>query len=109
MKSKVKIIVTYQGTKLSTKFNIKDQTKFRHKNNIVYYSKCPKINCKNGYVGETNRKSIERIIDHNKRDKKSYLLKHARCENHTHVLEQDFKILGSNYQLSIKRKIIKTF
>ena len=44
--SKVKTMVTYQGTKLSTKFNIKDQTKFQNKNNIVYNGKCPNINCK---------------------------------------------------------------
>ena len=81
--SKLKTMVTYQGTKLSTKFNIKDQTKFQHKNNIVYDGKCPNINYKNDYVGETDRRSIERIIDHNKRDKKSHPLKHARDENHT--------------------------
>ena len=102
---KVKTMITYQGTKLSTKFNIKDQTKFHHKNNIVYYGKCPNENCKDDYVGETDRRSIERIIDHNKRDKKSHLLKHAQKENHTHVWEQNFKILGSNYQSNIKRKI----
>lgn len=56
-------------------------------------------------MGETDRRSIERIIDHNKRDKKSHLLKHAQNEKHTHVWEQDFKILGSNYQSNIKRKI----
>ena len=53
----------------------------------------------------TWEKQIGRIIDHNKRDKKSYLLKHERGENHTHGWKQDFKILGSNYHSSIKRKI----
>ena len=66
--SKVKTVATYQGTKLSTKFNIKDQTKFQHKS-IVYYGKCPKVNCKNDYVGGTYRRSIEKIIDHNKHKK----------------------------------------
>ena len=74
-------MVTYQRTKFSTKFNIKNQTKFQHKNNIVYYDKCLNIKCKNDYVGETNRRSIERIIDHNKREKKSQLLKYAQDEN----------------------------
>ena len=58
-----------QRTKLSTKFNIKDQTKFQHKNNIVYYGKCPNRNCKINYVAETDRRSTEIIIDHNKRNK----------------------------------------
>ena len=94
--SKMKTMVTYQWTKISTKFNIKDQTKIQLQNNMVYYGKCPNINCKNDCVGETGRRSIERIIDHNKRDKKSHLLKHARDENFTHVWKQDFKILGSS-------------
>ena len=59
-------MVIYQGTKLSAKFNIKDQTKFQHKNNILYYNKCP-------------------VPKNNKRDNKSYLLKYALDENHTHV------------------------
>ena len=66
--SKVKTVATYQGTKLSTKFNIKDQTKFQHKS-IVYYGKFPNVNCKNDYVGGTYRRSIEKIIDHNKHKK----------------------------------------
>ena len=65
----------------------------------------PKYKLQNDYVGETDRRSIERIIDHNRLDRKLQLLKHARDENHTHVWEQDFKILGSNYQSSIQRKI----
>ena len=32
-------------------------------------------------MGETNRRSIEIIIDHNKREKKSQLLKYAQDEN----------------------------
>ena len=98
-------MVTYQGTKLSAKLDLKDRTKFQHKNNIVYYGKCLNINYKNDYVGETDRRSLEKIIDHNKRDKKSHLLKHAHDENRTHVWEQDFKILGSSYQSSVKKKI----
>ena len=45
----------------------------------------PKYKLKNDYVGETDRKSIERTTDHNKHDKKSHLLKHAHDENHTHI------------------------
>lgn len=71
----------------------------------MYYGECPNINCKNDYVGETGRRSIKRIIDYNKRDKKLFLLKHSRDKNHTHMWQQNFKILGSNYQSSLKRKI----
>ena len=101
----VKTLITYEGTKLSTKFQVKDKTKFEHRHNITYYSCCPNINCSDSYVGETERRIKERIIDHNKRDKKSHLLKHARENGHNHVWKDDFKILNSNYRNSIKRKI----
>ena len=44
-------------------------------------------------------------MDHNKRDKSSHLLKHARESQHTHVWKDDFKILSGNYKSSVKRYI----
>ena len=44
-------------------------------------------------------------MDHNKRDKRSYLLKHARESQHTHVWKDDVKILNGNYKSTAKRKI----
>ena len=41
---------------------------------------------------------IARAINHNKRDKKSDMLKHSRDRLHSHVWEYDFKLLGNNYQ-----------
>ena len=46
----------------------------------------------------------ERIIDHNKRDKNSHILKHSREEGHTHVSGKDFKVLGNNYRSPFKRR-----
>ena len=45
------------------------------------------------------------MIDHNKRDKSSYLLKHARESQHTHVWKDDFKILNGNGKSNTKGKI----
>ena len=45
--------------------------------------------------------------DHKNRDKNFHLLKHSREKSRTHVWENDFKILGNNYQSNIKRKISK--
>ena len=50
------------------------------------------------HVRETDRKTKEHIMDHNKRDKSSHLLKHARESQHTHVWKDDFKILSGNYK-----------
>ena len=101
----VNTMISYKSTKLSTKFPVKDKTDFQHKNNVVYHSKCPSERCHENYIGETNRRIVERIQDHNNRDKNSHLLKHAREKGHTHVWENDFKTLGNNYQSNIKHKI----
>ena len=62
----VKTTVTYQSKKLVSKFPVKDKIDFQHQNNVVYYGKCPNPNCKDDYIGETDRRVIERVIDHNK-------------------------------------------
>ena len=62
----VKTCITYESTKLSTQFPVKDRTKFEHRHNIVYFSHCPNVTCNKTYVGETDRKIKECIIDHNK-------------------------------------------
>ena len=91
--SNVKTCITYEGTKLSTQFPVKDRTKFEHRHNVVYFSRCPNATCNDTYVGETDRRIKERIMDHNKRNKSSHLLKHAR------------DILNGNYKSSVKTKI----
>ena len=100
-----KVTVKYQSKKLGTKFHLKDKTRFNHQKNLVYYSKCPNKTCNEDYVGETDRRNEERIMDHNKRDKNSHLLKHSREKNHQHVWKNDFKVLGNNYRSNFKRKI----
>ena len=103
--TEVKTAVTYQSKKLGSKFQLKDKTRFNHQNNLVYYSKCPSKTCNKDYVGETDRRVEEGIVDHNKRDKNSHLLKHSRGKNHQHVWGNDFKVLGNNYHSNFKRKI----
>ena len=105
----VKTMVTYQSKKLVSKFPVKDKIDFQHQNNVVYYGKCPNPNCKDDYIGETDRRVIERVIYHNKRDKKFHMLKQSRDNLHTHIWENDFKLLGNNYQSNIKRKISESF
>ena len=105
----VNTMISYKSTKLSAKFPVKDKTDFHHKNNVVYQSKCLSEGCHENYIGETNRHIVERIQDHNNRDKNSHLLKHTREKGHTHVWENDFMILGNNYQSNLKRKISEPF
>ena len=81
----VNTMISYKSTKLSTKFPVKGKTDFQRENNVVYHSKCPSEGCHENYIGETNRRIVERIQDHNSRDKNSHLLKHACEKGHTHV------------------------
>ena len=83
-----------QEYQLSTKFPVKGKTDFQHKNNVVYHTKCTSQGCHENYIGGTNRRIAERIQDHNNRDKNSHLLKHAREKGHTHVCQNNFRMLG---------------
>ena len=49
----IKTMIGYSGTKLSTKFLVRDKTDFQHKHNVLYYGKCSNEGCKDDYVGET--------------------------------------------------------
>ena len=70
---------------MSTKLNVKDKTEFYHQSNLIYYVKCPDQTSTEEYIGETDRRMKERIIDYHKHDKNSDILKHTREEGHTHV------------------------
>ena len=98
-------IVAYQSKKLSIKFNVKDKTEFYHQSNLVYHGRCSNQTCREDYIGETDRRIKEWIINHNKRDKNSHILKHSPEEGHTHLWDRDFKVLGNNYHSAFKRKI----
>lgn len=45
LKHGVKVRIVNQDTKLSTRFEIKDQAKFEHRRDLVYYGKCPEYDC----------------------------------------------------------------
>ena len=47
----VKTRVRYTGQKLSTKLQIKDKIKDQHKQDLVYYCKCPEPTCNEDYFG----------------------------------------------------------
>ena len=74
----VKTMVAYQSKKLGCKYPVKNKIDSQHQNNVVYCGECPNLNCKDDYIGETDRRVIERVIDYNKRDKKSHMLQYSR-------------------------------
>ena len=90
----IKTLISYKSTKFSTKFLVKNETDFQHRENVVNHGKCP-----------SERGIVERMKDHNSKHNSSHLLKHARENGHTHVWEKDFEMLGNNYQSNFKQKI----
>ena len=44
-------MITYQGTKLSSRFQVKDQTKFEQRNYKVYCCKFPEDYCDDFCIG----------------------------------------------------------
>ena len=100
---------TYKSQRLSSRFQIKDSVKFEHQHNVTYYGKCGKNECQDDYVGHSKRRIVERIIDHNKRDLQSHLLKHAKSTKHKRVWKNDFKILNRNYRTDRHRRISEAF
>ena len=69
--------VVFTGSKLSSKFRIKDKTIFSHNHDIIYHGNCPENGCADNYIGETIRRISERVLDHTGKDINSDLYKHS--------------------------------
>ena len=112
-KHDVRIILT--GTKLSSQFNIKDNTNKQHKYDLVYFSRCPSTNCTDSYIGDIARRLSEGVImvalwmDHYEsryRDTKSHIVRYSLNSNNKTVNIENFKILNMGYNNNTyKRRI----
>ena len=102
--STVKANIDFAGKNLSTCFQIKDQTKFEYKHDIIYLATCPQDNCSENYVGEGRRRISQIIIDHNGRDQKSHIFKHRseKCRQYFHT--NSFKIIDNGFQNNSSNK-----
>ena len=82
--------VTYSGIRLSSKFTkIKDKTVKDHQHDIVYYVKCPESQCAENHTEETAGRLSEIVLEHNGRDAKSHLVKHAIEKYHRYPKLED--------------------
>ena len=88
----VRIILT--GIKLSSQFNIKDDTNKQHKHDLVYFSRCPSMTCTDSYIGETAWRLNKHVVYHPGRDKKSHIVRHCLNSNHETVDMEHLKILN---------------
>ena len=101
-----KIGVTFKSTKLSSCFNVKVKIDFEHNHDLIYHMKCPEPTYIDDYVGESARRIIERIKDHNDRDHTSHVLKHSIEKSHKNVNTIEFEIIGKNFHNSKRKRKI---
>ena len=96
----------YTGTKLGTKFNVKDKTKKEHHHDLTYSVKCLMKNCLESYNDETRRRLVERVNKHSGKDINSHMFKHSMAANHPTVTLDDFTVLRSGYHnRKFKKKV----
>ena len=72
------IRIVYNARKLGSRFAVKDKPKGQHVHNVVYSAKCPNKKCKSEYIGQTKCRVGKRATEHNRTDRNSHLLKHAK-------------------------------
>ena len=91
------MVVSYTVEKLSTCFNVKDKTAFNHEHDIAYYVKCPEESCLPDYVGESGRRVLEQVKNHNCRDTSTHIFKHCVAADDRLVSCDDLRIIGRKY------------
>ena len=90
--------IIYIGTKLASKFNIKDKISKVHKHDLIYKAHCPNLIRDETYIGEVGRRFSERITDPSGHDDKSHLYEHAEKTGHENVNIDRFEILSNGYK-----------
>ena len=65
--------LVYTGTRLGTKFNVKDKTKKEHHLDLTYTANCPMKNCPKSFNGKTGGSLIEQVNDLSGKDITSHV------------------------------------
>lgn len=68
----IKVILLHKSKKISKRFKFESKQYFYHQSNLLYFGKGPNQTCEEDYIGETDP-----IIDFNKCDKSSDIIKHS--------------------------------
>ena len=98
--------IIYTGTKLASKFNIKNEISKKHKHDLIYKAQCPDLNCYATYIGDLGRRFSEHIIDYSGLDDKSHLYEQAEKAGRQNVNIDHFEILSNGCKNNkFKRKL----
>ena len=96
-------MVIFTGSKLSLKFQVKDKTIFSNCHDVIYHGNCLKNGCADNYIGETTRRILERVLDHNGKDINRHLYKHSIKTGHWTLDIRDYRIIGKGYGNNCKK------
>ena len=94
----VKVTVSYIVQELSICFSVKDKTVFNHEHDIAYHGKCPEKSYSHDYIGESGRRVLNQVTDHNDRNTFSHIFKHCVAADHQFLSSDDLRIVGRNYK-----------
>ena len=71
--------------------------------------KCPESQPSEGYTGESARRLLKRVLDHNGRDAQSHLVMHTIEKCHKYPKIEDFNVIGKGYRNNtFKRKVAES-
>ena len=98
--------VVFTGSKLSSKFQVKDRAIFSHNHDIIYHGSSPENVCPDNYIGETARRISERVLDHTGKDINSHLYKHSIETGHQTLEVNNYRIIGNGYGNDWKKRKI---
>ena len=105
---KIRPIIVFKGTKLSTFFSTKDRTKDAHCSNLVYEYRGSGGEERDDYIGETKCRLGTRIQQHQRSDKESAIYQNYTKKNIDPPDPKDFSILAKNYNNRMKRRIAES-
>ena len=90
-------MVVLTGSKLSSKFQVKDRTLFSHNHDIIYTCNCPENGCPDKYIGEAAKRISEKVLEHTGKDINSHLYKYSIKTGHQTLQISNYQIIGNGY------------
>ena len=98
--SNLKFQVFFTSSKLNSRFNIKDKTKFEHKHDVTNPGAFPETTCNDNCIDKVKRRIFEKVKDYNCKDIKPDLLKHTLGNDHQYVYDHPCYLIKSFNQVS---------
>ena len=99
------VTLVFTGSKIGTKFNIKDKTSKEYQHDLTDSAVCSDAQCNEEYNDEKGGRLIERVHAHSGKDVNSHVFKRSTETDHPTVTIDDFRVLKTVYlQKKLRRK-----